>query len=101
MKIFSSTQSKSALAFSTPTSTNMSDKTMIQSAGASPNDVANLAIVSDDILPHQTGRVSFQSSWWPALCQQKIRILAGTTVRVIGRSNITLIVEPILNQPQQ
>ncbi|MBI4783236.1 MAG: NfeD family protein [Oscillatoriophycideae cyanobacterium NC_groundwater_1537_Pr4_S-0.65um_50_18] len=60
---------------------------------------ANLAIVSDDILPYQVGRVSFQSSWWPALCQKNIRLASGTTVKVIGRSNITLIVEPVSDDP--
>ncbi|MBD1847753.1 NfeD family protein [Cyanobacteria bacterium FACHB-63] len=55
----------------------------------------NAAIVSDDINPFQSGRVYFQSSWWPAVCPQNIHIPSGRTVRVIGRSNITLLVEPV------
>jgi membrane protein implicated in regulation of membrane protease activity len=94
MRISSSTQSESASVLSTPAS-----KAMSKASEISPHYVADLAIVSDDILPYQVGRVSFQSSWWPALCQQNIRILAGTTVRIIGRSNITLIVEPLPDKP--
>ena len=91
MKISSSPRSASAFLTS-------ASKLMSHTSETSPYS-ASLAIVSDDILPYQVGRVSFQSSWWPALCQKNIRIVSGTTVRVIGRSNITLIVEPVSDEP--
>ncbi len=52
------------------------------------------AIVSDTIAPDQRGRVHFQGSWWPALCDQDITLAVGEVVQVIGRQNITLLVKP-------
>ena len=96
IRIFSSTNSGSAFPFSAPqTLSRTLNKTMSETSGASLNYEAILAIVSDDILPNQIGRVSFRASWWPALCPQNIHIPSGTVVKVIGRTNITLLVEPL------
>lgn len=54
-----------------------------------------LAIVDETIVPYFGGRVRFQSSWWPALCLHNITLGPGEVVSVVGRDNITLLVEPI------
>ena len=51
------------------------------------------AIVEEEIRPEQSGRVRFQSSWWPAKCDGEITLKPGAVVRVVGLDNITLIVE--------
>lgn len=53
------------------------------------------AIVSETIQLEQPGRVRYRASWWSAICLQDVVLRPGTPVRVIGRSNLTLIVEPI------
>ncbi|MCT7991026.1 NfeD family protein [Laspinema olomoucense] len=57
-------------------------------------EIENRAIVDEAIVPHLGGRVKFQSSWWPALCQQNITLLPGEIVYVVGRHNLILLVEP-------
>jgi membrane protein implicated in regulation of membrane protease activity len=54
------------------------------------------AVVATIIHPHRTGRIKFQGSWWFARCDHNITLHPGETVQVIGRQNITLLVEPIL-----
>ncbi|MCT7963725.1 NfeD family protein [Laspinema sp. D1] len=54
-----------------------------------------LAIVDETIVPYFGGRVRFQNSWWPALCLHHITLGPGEVVSVVGRHNITLLVEPI------
>ncbi|NJN57774.1 MAG: hypothetical protein HC879_09875 [Leptolyngbyaceae cyanobacterium SL_5_9] len=69
--------------------------TFWQSASCKSIDyLEQLAIVSTTIQPYQTGRIYFQSSWWPAACEQNVVLLPDTKVRVIGMRNITYIVEP-------
>jgi membrane protein implicated in regulation of membrane protease activity len=51
------------------------------------------AIVEEEIRPGESGRVRFQSSWWPARSNQEITFSPGEAVRVISIDNITLIVE--------
>ncbi len=52
------------------------------------------AIVEQTIHPLRNGRVRFRGSWWPAHCKQDITLIPGEIVYVVGRHNITLIVEP-------
>lgn len=51
------------------------------------------AVVEEEIRPQESGRVRFQSSWWPAKCEREITLKPGEVVRVVGLDNITLIVE--------
>ncbi|WP_171974660.1 NfeD family protein [Leptolyngbya sp. 'hensonii'] len=51
------------------------------------------AIVDETIQPGIPGRIRFQSSLWPALCRQNTVLTPGTTVRVVDRRNLTLVVE--------
>ncbi len=51
------------------------------------------AVVEEEIRPQHSGRVRFQSSWWPAKCDGQITLKPGEVVRVVGLDNITLIVE--------
>jgi len=53
------------------------------------------AIVATLICPHQSGQVRFQGSWWRARSALNVLIPEGAIVRVIGRVNLTLMVEPI------
>lgn len=57
------------------------------------------AVVAKTIQPYKTGRIQFQGSWWFARCDSEITLYPGETVRVIGRQNITLLVEPTHPQP--
>jgi membrane protein implicated in regulation of membrane protease activity len=54
------------------------------------------AIVTQTIRPQERGRVQFAGSDWFGACHSPVLLLPGTPVRVTSISNITLIVEPIL-----
>lgn len=53
------------------------------------------AIVDEIIEPGKLVRVRFHGSWWPAVCHPKISLKPGDIVYVIGRENITLLVEKL------
>jgi membrane protein implicated in regulation of membrane protease activity len=64
-------------------------------AGVTLERFDHRAIVDETIHPYFGGRVRFHHSWWPAFCQQNITLAPGEFVYVVGRHNITLLVEPI------
>lgn len=53
------------------------------------------AVVVETIVPGRRGRVSLGGSFWFARCTHSISLGPGTLVKVRGRDNITLWVEPI------
>ena len=57
----------------------------------------DMAIVDVTIKPGVGGRVRYQGSIWPANSFQDNNILVGQYVKVIGRNNITLLVEEVSN----
>lgn len=70
----------------------------------SPAPVASLpafprqeATVAKTIAPYRTGQIRFQGSWWSARCQSDIVLQPGEQVNVVGRQNITLLVEPVVS----
>lgn len=60
-----------------------------------PASKPSKAIVDATIAPGHTGRVRYQGSWWSARCDRDITLSPGEAVQVIGRQNITLLVEPL------
>ena len=57
-----------------------------------------MGIIEEIITESQPGRVNFQATYWPARLynpEQKITLLPNTSVIVIGREGITLLVVPI------
>ena len=59
------------------------------------NKLDGIAIVNTAIHPKERGRVHFQASFWPAVCESNVTFTPGERVRVIGRINITLIVDSL------
>lgn len=59
------------------------------------NDPEQLyGIVTIAIHPNRNGQIKFKGGWWSAKCGQSIVIDQGTLVTILGRDNITLVVEP-------
>ena len=67
----------------------------VETAHLAPKAIAKdeKAIVEEEIRPGESGRVRFQSSWWPAISDQEITFKPGDAVRVLAIDNVTLIVE--------
>lgn len=59
------------------------------------------ATVVKAIEPFRTGQIRFQGSWWSARCQRDIVLQPGELVNVVGRQNITLLVEPIASSQKK
>lgn len=57
--------------------------------------IGNEAIVEKVIQPGKPGRVKYQGIWWSARCLQNVTLLPEQTVKVVGRMNLTLLVQPI------
>jgi membrane protein implicated in regulation of membrane protease activity len=55
----------------------------------------DIATVDTVISPQQNGRIRFQGTWWPARSLQATAFEPNEKVRVIGRDNITILVESI------
>jgi membrane protein implicated in regulation of membrane protease activity len=55
----------------------------------------NIAVVEKAIVPSYKGRVRYQGISWLAQCEKNIEIASEDRVFVVGRRNITLIVEPL------
>ncbi|MEO0405868.1 MAG: NfeD family protein [Cyanobacteria bacterium P01_A01_bin.135] len=54
------------------------------------------ALVDREITANQSGWVKYSGSWWRARCSEPITILPGTAVRITGREDLTLVVEPMV-----
>lgn len=55
------------------------------------------AIVAQVIRPGELGRVNYQATSWPARCIHDVILSPDDIVQVIGRDNITLLVQPVAN----
>lgn len=52
--------------------------------------------IVDQILPQGNRlRVRYAGSWWFARCLRPASLTQGSQVRVVGRENLTLLIEPI------
>ncbi|NMF84893.1 NfeD family protein [Nodosilinea sp. P-1105] len=56
------------------------------------------AVVVEPVLVGQSGRIYLENTWWTARCLTPVSLPVGTRVRVRGRDNLTLIVEPIISE---
>jgi membrane protein implicated in regulation of membrane protease activity len=54
------------------------------------------AVVADVIPAGQAGCVHHAGSFWQARCQQVVTLMPGTIVRVVGRRNLTLLIDASL-----
>ncbi len=55
------------------------------------------ALVDKEITADQSGWVKYSGSWWRARCLAPITLVPGTAVRVTGRQDSTLMVEPMFH----
>lgn len=62
-----------------------------------PKHIDGVAWVDEVICPSSLGRVRFQGSWWPAQSEKNLTFVPGDKVRVVGRINITLLVDALLD----
>jgi len=62
------------------------------------NPYSRQATVEEAIYPRRVGRIRFQGSSWPARCELDQALEPGTIVSVLGNQNITLIVEPMVDE---
>lgn len=60
----------------------------------------NEAIVVKAIEPYKMGQIRFQGAWWSARCVQQTTLFPGEVVKVVGRQNITLLVQPTRTSSQ-
>ncbi|TVQ56528.1 MAG: hypothetical protein EA366_09845 [Spirulina sp. DLM2.Bin59] len=58
------------------------------------------AIAQTNLYPHQRGRVKFGGTVWFAQCKDQGMVTAGTVVRVVGRTQVTLWVELLPEEPE-
>lgn len=65
-----------------------------------PSDPERLyGVVTIAIQPNRLGQVKFKGGWWSAKCEQAIVLTQGRLVTILGRDNITLVVEPFGPDP--
>lgn len=60
--------------------------------------IYEVAFVEEKICPSSLGRVRFQGSRWPAFSEKNLTFVPGDKVRVVGRINITLLVDALLDE---
>lgn len=53
------------------------------------------AVVVETIAVGRPGRIYLANTWWKARCLQPVALAVGTPVRVTGREQLTLLVEPL------
>jgi membrane protein implicated in regulation of membrane protease activity len=71
-------------------------RTSSKSATSSFDYLEEIATVTDTIRPYRPGRIFFKGTWWNAVCEQNVELSTGSTVCVVGRTNITCIVQPFV-----
>lgn len=57
--------------------------------------IGKTAIAKTDIVPNIPGKITFKGTIWTAVSDEKIS--AGSTVIIIGKESITLIIKPFKN----
>jgi membrane protein implicated in regulation of membrane protease activity len=59
-----------------------------------PHSFDGEAIVEAIVRQGTTWRVRYHASWWFAHCDYPVMLFPGDIVQVVGRQNITLLIEP-------
>ncbi|NJK37553.1 MAG: hypothetical protein HC835_20140 [Oscillatoriales cyanobacterium RM2_1_1] len=65
---------------------------------AAQSNILGTGVVTDEIRPHEKGRVKFRATWWDARCEAEIVLAPGTAVHIVRKDVITLIVVPAEDQ---